>query len=381
MKYIRKLVLLVLIFCLAQVKLPVVAEAKEQEVTSYNSISDIPTVLSGVSKITFKPNHPAYKQGGRNKLLGQIVVKDCDCLITFSIPEIEGLSNCDLENYNLMAPKAEEKRLLMITVEYYEAKIDETTAESRFIVFNPTEDPELTLSIRPGNISARMDPIVADVSLFSSKATTYKIWTDDYTKKPTKTTVYQSSGAGMDNYAMFGWGAGGVDDATFSYDYLDLPLRMRRYLAEDMFEYNEYLSKEVGRQKWYQTLSAFWQDKDYAEFDLDAYAKSLGATVQSPPNNACNKEYLIGGHIICIGCFTNPKDDTGQAEAVTRGYSWVYWNEYGVKDKDKTADFETYSYERREGEESEVVKVDSSHYVSRCDFDYLASLLAYCATR
>ena len=385
MKFFKKAVLLGAISSL----LPgfvVTAKASGSEATSvcYESISDIPAVLSDVSEVRFKPNHPAYEKGGRNMLLGQVLAEDINCLITFSIPEIDGLDNLDIEDYNFMAPNEAEKRILMMTAEYYQAEKGESIAYSNLFVFNPAENPELTVNFESGKVNAEMNPVVVETYLYSKNAKTNKIWADNYTGKTTKTTVYQSSSAGMYNYAMHGWGSGNVDDVTFSYDYLDLPLDMRKYLTQYLYDYNEYLSKEAGKLAWYKSMHKFWKDQNYSEFDLDAYAKSLGATVQNPPTSAGDKEYVMGDHVISVGCFVSPKDWAklgGQNRTVNVGLdcSWVYWNEHGARTKSGTHNFETYAYEQRVDSEMSPVKIDDTHYVSRWDFNFIASLLEYCS--
>ena len=385
MKFFKKAVLLGVISSLLP-GFTITANASSPEAASvyYESISDIPAVLSDVSELRFKLNHPAYEKGGRNILLGQVLAEDINCLITFSIPEIDGLDNLDIEDYNFMAPKEMEKHILMMTAEYYEAEKGESIAYSNLFVFNPAEEPELTISFETGKVNAEMNPVVVETYLYSKNAKTNKIWADDYTGKATKTTVYQSSCAGMYNYAMHGWGSGGVDDVTFSYDYLDLPLDMRKCLTQYLYDYNEYLSKEAGKLSWYESMKTFWKDKEYSEFDLDAYAVSLGATVQNPPTNKGDKEYRIGDHIITIGCFTDPKDWGqlgGQDRTVSVGLdcSWVYWNEHGARTRSQTYNFETYAYEQRRDKEVSPVRIDDKHYVSRWDFDFIASLLEYCS--
>ena len=200
MKFFKKAVLLGVISSLLP-GFTITANASSPEATSvyYESISDIPAVLSDVSELRFKLNHPAYEKGGRNMLLGQVLAEDINCLITFSVPEIDGLDNLDIEDYNFMAPKEVEKRILMMTAEYYETEKGESIAYSNLFVFNPSEEPELTISFETGKVNAEMNPVVVETYLYSKNAKTNKIWADDYTGKTTKTTVYQSSCAGMYN--------------------------------------------------------------------------------------------------------------------------------------------------------------------------------------
>lgn len=391
MKNIKKVVLLVVSMFLLTSLLPSLtvfasdakASSKDEPVV-YEAITDLPSILPDAEIIKFRPDHPAYMAEGRNKLLGQVVAKSPECLITFSIPEIEGLDNLDIEDYNFMAPEAQAKRILMVTSEYYSAKKGDKIARTSLFVFNPSEKPEVTLEFEDDVILVSMDPVVAEIDLSAVIAKTTKLWTDDYTKASTKASTYQSTAASMWNYAKHGWSASQVDDALFSYDFLDLPYDMRKCLTEYLYDYNEYLSKEAKKESWYQAKGKYWQKKDYSSFDLDQYAKSLGATVQNSPSEKGDKEYLIGDHTIYVGCFTKPEEWAnlkGQDHTVDVGLdcSWVYWTEHGARNQETTYNFNTYAYEQREGEWLSPVKIDDYHYVSRWDFDFIVSLLEYCA--
>lgn len=216
--------------------------AEKKDVELYNSIEEIPTIVTDAWQIRFKPNHPAYELEGRNVLLKQVLDEELKCLITFSIPEISNLDTLDIENYSYMAPTPQKKRLLLVTAEYYAAKEKSIHATSTLFVFNPEDDPVVTINLLSSGVSVEMDKIAAIVSMYSMEGISSGIWVDNYTKKPIKTAVYQSAGASMRNHGIEGWSSDKVNDATFSYDYIDLPLDMQKYLKGYMYDYNESLS-------------------------------------------------------------------------------------------------------------------------------------------
>ncbi len=219
-----------------------VKDNTKKDIEVYDSIEEIPTIVTDAWQIRFKPNHPAYELEGRNMLLKQILGEELKCLITFSIPEISNLDSLDIENYSYMAPTPQKKRLLLVTAEYYTAKEKSVHATSTLFVFNPEDDPIVTINLLSGGVSVEMDKIAAVVSMYSMKGVSSEIWVDDYTKKPTKTATYQSKGASMRNYEIDGWSSDKVDDATFSYNYLELPIDMQKYLKIFMYDYNESLN-------------------------------------------------------------------------------------------------------------------------------------------
>lgn len=360
------------------------AEAAEEDVLVYDSISAIPEVLPDVSEIKFKPNHPAYaSDNSRDKFLGQVVSLENDCLITFSVPEIAGLDNLDIEDYNFMAPDRQQKRILMVTVENYKAKQGDSLAESCIYIFNPQEKPEISLHLQASNgCTSTISTGVATIRIYSDEAITSKIWTDNYSKQSVKTNVYQSSGAGMDNYAKFGWGASGVDDATFSYDTVDLPLDMRKCLCEYLYDYNEYLSKTKDQQAWYRSLEDYWTSKEYNAFNLDQYAKSLGAIVLNSVSADGSKEYRIGKHMIRIEYYLSEIDwdyHDGHSAEIALDCSRVEWSEKGASSNEKSCHFDTHNFMQRHEEMLGAVKIDETHYVSRWDFNFIVSLLEYCS--
>ena len=214
------------------------SSAERKDVEIYDSIEEIPTIVTDAWQVRFKPNHPAYELEKRNVLLGQVVDQELQCLITFSIPEISNLDTLDLENYNYMAPTSQKKRLLLVTVENYAAKEKSILATSTLFVFNPEDDPMVTINLLSGGVSVEMDEVAAVVSMYSMEGVTSKIWVDGYNKKPIKTATYKSRGASMRNYAIDGWSSDKVDDATFSYNYLELPIDMQKYLKAFMYDYN-----------------------------------------------------------------------------------------------------------------------------------------------
>lgn len=237
---IKKLVLLVLVATLGLVP-GVSARAEDPNIVAINGV---PLVLPDDSEdFTFALDLDDFEDGARNKLLGQSLYRNC--LITFSVPELENLDAEDIENYSFNAPnpEAQKKRLLMVTLEYFEALPGQDLATSYLYVFNPDETPQVELLFMGDIVWVRMIPCVAEVVMYSKCGTNSKLWTDDWTEGTTQTAVYKSYSAGISNYIGHGWFYQDVDDVTFSYDYVDLPIDMQKYLKEYLFDYNEYLGR------------------------------------------------------------------------------------------------------------------------------------------
>ncbi len=351
----------------------------------YASIEDIPTVLPDVSDICFCAKHSVYQKmpNARNLLLGQVVTSDGNILVTFSVPKLEGIETLDVEEYDFLLKECPDKNILMVTVEYSNHKNGEVIAESYLYVFNPEENPAVGFHYEDGVFSVHMDKIVAMAHFSSKEATMPKLWTDDYTQRITRTNIYKSFSAGMSNFNYEGWSYDVVDDVFYDYGYVNLPYDMRKYLMEYMFDYNEYVSHLAEKENWYKTLKAFWKGKSYDEFDLDRYAESLGATVQNPPTSNGEKEYVLGDHIVRVGCFlcqTDVDETTAQRASIGLDCSYVEWDASGAKTSKNSYDFNTHCFKVRDSEELVPVKVDQDGYfVSRWDFDFVVSLLGYCA--
>ena len=178
------------------------AEDTSSEQTVYESLEEIPIVLNGITEFSVKPEHSAYStEGYRNKALGSIVSEENGILLTFSVPELAGLDNYDIEDYNFGAPSEERKRILMVTADYYQAVQGSKIADFWLFVFNPNDEPTLSLALEPSQLSVEMDSAIAEIYASSKEATTIRIWDDDFTKKSTRTNVYQSITAGMSNFA------------------------------------------------------------------------------------------------------------------------------------------------------------------------------------
>ena len=240
MKHIKKLVLLMLVVAIGLV--PVVPARAEE--TGIVAMSDVPLVLPDDNKeYLFPLNLDDFEDGVRNKLLGQSLYRNC--LITFSVPELLNLDAEDIENYSFNAPNpdTQEKRILMVTLEYFEALPGQTRATSYLYVFNPNENPQVELSFIGDRVWVRMIPCVAEVIIHSREGVTTKLWTDDWTGSTTKTSVYKSYSAGASDYNGRGWLYPNVDDVTFSYDYISLPIDMQKCLKEYLYDYNEYLGR------------------------------------------------------------------------------------------------------------------------------------------
>lgn len=379
------MVLLVLGVCLSMSMSAYAATPEENQasVPIYGSIEDIPTILPEVTDICFVAKHRVFKEmiSSRNLLLGQVVSADNNILITFSVPNLEGIELLDVEKYDFLLKDCPDKNILMVTVEYPNHKNGEVVADSYLYVFNLEEAPAIGIHFENGSASVHMDKIVAMAHFSSKEATSPKLWTDDYSKQVTRTNVYKSFYAGMSNYAYEGWGYDTVDDVIFDYGYVNLPYDMRKCLMEYMFDYNEYVSQMAEKEQWYGTLKAFWKDKNYSDFDLDGYAKSLGATVQSLPKTT-EKEYVLGNHIVHIGCFlcqTEASEPTEQCANTSMNCSYVEWSDSNAKVA-KSYDFNTHCFRMRDDEELVPVRIDKDGYaVSRWDFDFVVSLLGYCA--
>ena len=236
----------------------------------------------------------------------------------------------------------------------------------------------MNLTLEPNQLNVEMDSVIAEVYASSNESTTIRIWEDDFTKESTRTNVYQSAAAGMSNFASEGWYEEYVDDILFSAGVIDLPLDMRKYLVEYMFDYNESLRSAKERKELYQAMSDFWRDKQYQEFNLDAYVESLGGTVQNPPTDKGDKEYVLNGNHIIIGYYMKQEEraTTKQSVDIGLGSSWVNWNPAGTKPE--KGDFE-YVANQSSDDELEPVQIDAEgHLISRWDFDFIIDLLNYC---
>jgi len=163
---------------------------------------------------------------------------------------------------------------------------------------------------------------------------------------------------------------------------IDLPLDMRKYLVEYMFDYNEFLRSAEEQKQLYQAMGDFWQDKKYQVFDLDAYVESLGGMVQNPPTDKGDKEYILNNHRITIGCYAKQEDWTAAEHSVDVGLdcSWVNWDPTGAKPKDSDFEYVTNQYQTTSDDDGlEPVQIDDEgHLVSRWDFDFIIDLLNYC---
>ena len=377
MKYIKKVLLVLCCFWLLPSLSVRAAEDASSKQVVFESLEEVPKVLDGITEFSVKPEHSAYStEGYRNKLLGSAVSEENGILMTFSVPELAGLDNFDIEDYNFGAPSAERKRILMVTAEYYQAIQGSKIADFWLFVFSPSSNPVLDITLEPNQLSVEMDSAIAEVYANSNESTTIRIWEDDFTKQSTRTNVYQSTAAGMNNYASEGWYEEFVDDIFFSVGVIDLPLDMRKYLVEYMFDYNESLHSAKERKKLYQTMSDFWGDKQYQEFDLDAYVESLGGTVQNPPTDKGDKEYILNGHLITIGCYTKQEECSAD---VGSDCSWVNWDPTGAKPGKGDFEYATKEYQTSSGGGLEPVQIDDEgHFVSRWDFDFIIDLLNYC---
>lgn len=355
------------------------AEDTSSKQVVFESLEEIPIVLDGITEFSVKPEHSAYStEGYRNKALGSVVSEENCILITFSVPELAGLDNYDIEDYNFGAPSEEKKRILMMTAEYYKAIQGSRIAEFWLFVFSPSEEATLNLTLEPNKLNVEMDSVIAEVYASSNESTTIRIWEDAFTKESTRTNVYQSAAAGMSNFASEGWYEEYVDDILFSAGVIDLPLDMRKYLVEYMFDYNESLRSAKERKELYQAMNDFWEDKQYQEFDLDSYVESLGGTVQNPPTDKGDKEYILNSHRITIGCYTKQEElsEVDRSADVGLDCSWVNWDATGAKPE--KGDFE-YVANQSSDDELEPVQIDDEgHLVSRWDFDFIIDLLNYC---
>ncbi|MBQ3271326.1 hypothetical protein IJH10_01845 [Candidatus Saccharibacteria bacterium] len=358
------------------------AEDASSEQTVFESLEEIPMVLDGITEFSVKPEHSAYStEGYRNKALGSVVSEENGILITFSVPELAGLDNYDIEDYNFGAPSEERKRILMVTAEYYQAIQGSKIAEFWLFVFSPSEEATLNLTLEPNQLTVEMDSVIAEIYASSKEATTIRIWEDDFTKESTRTNVYQSAAAGMSNFASEGWYEEFVDDILFSAGVIDLPLDMRKYLVEYMFDYNESLRSAKERKELYQAMSDFWEDKQYQEFSLDAYVESLGGTVQNPPTDKGDKEYVLNGNHITIGCYMKQEERTATEHSVGVGLdsSWVNWNPAGTKSEKGDFEYVANQYQTTSDDGLEPVQIDDEgHLISRWDFDFIIDLLNYC---
>ena len=375
------------------------SEAKN-DVLSYDSIDEIPSVLpDGASEIHVKPDSWAYQyqdNGKRGFFLSQVISEEGGCIITFSVPEISVLDSDELVDaydieFNRFSPSLDididqdsEKRILMVTAEFYGKKVNGIIAKSWLFVYNPAEDPELTISFEAlGDVNAYLSPAVTELSFTSKNAVYNKVWADGDTNHLIESNAYQSSSAAVFDYAQWGDTFEDADDVTFSSGEIILPLDLRKKLVENIYDYNDYLAESSRKYSWYDSFSDYWQDKDYSVFSLDAFAKSLGADVQNPPTTKGDKVYLLGNHLVTVGCFA--KDDSGEnvyyASDIGLDTSWVSWNERGVKTAKSEYQFDTHNYNLRSGDQSaDPVKIDDEHYLNRWDFDFLVSLLEYCAS-
>lgn len=382
MKYIKKVLLVLCCFWLLPSLSVRAAEDASSKQVVFESLEEVPKVLDGITEFSVKPEHSAYStEGYRNKLLGNTVSEENGILLTFSVPELAGLDNFDIEDYNFGAPSAERKRILMVTAEYYQAIQGSKIADFWLFVFSPSEEATLNLTLEPNQLTVEMDSAIAEIYASSKEATTIRIWDDDYMKKSTRTNVYQSAAAGMSGSSSGGWYEETVNDILFSAGVIDLPLDMRKYLTEYMFDYNESLRSAKEREKMYQTMSEYWHDKNYQEFDLDAYVESLGGIVQNPPTDKGDKEYILNGHRITIGCYTKQEDWTATEHSVDVGLdcSWVNWNPTGAKPEKGDFEYVANQHQTTSDDGLEPVQIDDEgHLVSRWDFDFIIDLLNYC---
>ena len=377
MKYIKKVLLVLCCFWLLPSLSVRAAEDASSKQVVFESLEEVPKVLDGITEFSVKPEHSAYStEGYRNKALGSVVSEENGILMTFSVPELAGLDNFDIEDYNFGAPSAERKRILMVTAEYYQAMQGSKIADFWLFVFSPSSNPVLDITLEPSQLSVEMDSAIAEVYANSNESTTIRVWEDDFTKESTRTNVYQSAAAGMNNFASEGWYEEFVDDILFSAGVIDLPLDMRKYLVEYMFDYNESLRSAKERKKLYQTMSDFWGDKQYQEFNLDAYVESLGGTVQNPPTDKGDKEYILNGHLITIGCYTKQEECSAH---VGSDCSWVNWDPTGAKSEKGDFEYVTKEYQTSSGGGLEPVQIDDEgQLVARWDFDFIIDLLNYC---
>ena len=382
MKYIKKVLLVLCCFWLLPSLSVRAAEDASSKQVVFESLEEVPKVLDGITQFSVKPEHSAYStEGYRNKLLGNAVSEENGILLTFSVPELAGLDNFDIEDYNFGAPSEEKKRILMVTAEYYQAIQGSKIADFWLFVFSPSEEATLNLTLEPNQLTVEMDSAIAEIYASSKEATTIRIWDDDYMKKSTRTNVYQSTAAGMSGSGSGGWYEEAVNDILFSAGVIDLPLDMRKYLTEYMFDYNESLRSAKEREKMYQTMSEYWHDKNYQEFDLDAYVESLDGTVQNPPTDKGDKEYVINGHRITIGCYTKQEDWAATEHSVDVGLdcSWVNWNPTGAKPEKGDFEYVANQYQTTSGDGLKPVQIDNEgHLISRWDFDFIIDLLNYC---
>lgn len=368
MKYIKKVLLVLCIVCfLPSFSLKVAAAEKGE--TEFSSLEEIPLVLDGLSEIKVVPSHSAYQtEGYRNKMLGAVVSKENGCLITFSIPELAGLDNLDIEDYNFGLETAQKKQILMVTAEYYEVPQGAKIADFWLFVFNPADEPLLTLELSPNQVFAKMDASIATICASSKETSTIRIWDDSYTKDSTRTSVYQSFAAGMSDYAGEGWFYEEVDDVEFSYGVIDLPYDMRKYLDVYLFDYNEYCAKSSSSEENDPLLSSFWEEEKQS-FDLDGYVLSLGGTAESLSTSKDAKVYLLNGHKITIGYYKE------QAETS----SWVEWSPSGVASGENDFVYTAKKYQTSAKDSLEPVQIDTEgHLISRWDFDFVIDLLNYC---
>ncbi len=377
MKYIKIILLALLVFGASLLMGRTVYAAPsdtESEITEaimiFNSIESIPAVLPECDGICFNAKHEAYAKmpDARNLLLGQTVSEDGNILITFSVPRIEGIEESDIEKYDYLLTNFMDRRILMVTVEHLDREPGEPFAEAYLYVFSPEENPAVGLNFNGNIITVNMDRPALEIRLSSiAAASEPKLWTDDYTGKLTRTSSYMSCRASIADYAYDYIDSSSMGETRFDYGYVNMPSDMRSQLIGHMFSYNEYLAKKAEQEKWYSAMNKFWQNKAHTSFNLDAYAKSLGAKIENLPMEG-DKEYRIGDYVIRLSY-----PDASSAESVE-------WSDISTNVSNSEFDVDAHCFKLRRDEETELIKVDSSnHHLGRWDFDYVVSLLEYCA--
>ena len=380
-KYLLVILLVSVFYFLLAVTAHAAGNGDTQPVTvTYKQIEDIPTSLPDCDQIFIKVSDGAYSyRGWRNYNLGQFMSTKHKCLITLSVPELTGLDAYDVELNNEGDAKKHTNRYIMVTSEYLAWGEDNIIAEAELFVFDVNDSPTICITFHDGRIGVGMDKYVVGLHMNARESIDVEDWTDEWMHSTISTKVYQSDGYGMYNYAAWGSAAGGDKDFIWSCGNIEMSRNKRKNFVGYIGDYNTYLENKAKKVDWYKEHKKYWNDKNYNEFKLDEYVKSLGGTVTTTTGDYPYKTIRLNGNKITVGCFVDKECyDQWDVQEFKLNDSWVSWGETGYRTEKSNATFDTHCYQLRP-DEYVPVKIGDNIYADRWDFDFLISLLDYCA--
>ena len=383
MKYL-KFLLLSVVFLILIPSLKVEAKEKiyyedDYKIVEYEYIGEMPAVLPECDIVKF----PAYFQLQRGTELKSFVSKEHNSQITISTPDLKGLNYYDLEVRKDDHGKSHRYDYMMVTIEPLSGTLPyNLIADADIFIWEGSQayyDNGLytadygdvpIISIRfsdYGSSFIKASWMTMDISLSAREY-------DSRSKKDEG--LFRSSGAGMDNFVYSGWGEGGRDDVVFNATEVYLPKDMLDDTDSYLSSYSQYLDDKAELKKWYKTFGKYWKNKEYTEFDLDGFAKSLGYTaserkVEDDDYFNLNvgidkfKVYRKNGYEVAISC--------GKKEKIMSGfYAMTYGSVY--LDGQYLSSPTTHNYTMRE-EDFPAIAVGGNYYVSTNDLIIALELL------